>query len=79
MYVLEELSERGEAFTQHNQLKAEMTAPVTRFEWKGGLITHVRNFARYIFNSCIAAPRRMANNREYFKPIWRSTNMMRPK
>jgi len=84
--VLEELSERGECFSQHNQLKADMTAPTIRIEWKGGAISHMRNFARYIFNSnnentlnvehddrrltMHRGSNRMANNRGYFDPIW---------
>lgn len=84
--VLEELSERGECFSQHNQLKADMTAPTIRIEWKGGAISHMRNFARYIFNSnnentlnvehddrrltMHRGANRMANKREYFEPIW---------
>lgn len=90
LYVLEELSERGEAFSQHNQLKAEMAAPESRFEVKGGLIHHIRNFARYIFNSnnentlyvenddrrftMHRCSSQMANNRDYFKPIWEEVN-----
>jgi len=84
--VLEELSERGECFSQHNQLKADMTAPTIRIEWKGGAISHMRNFARYIFNSnnentlnvehddrrltMHRGSNQKANKREYFDPIW---------
>jgi len=85
--VLEELSERGECFSQHNQLKADMTSPTNRIEWKGGAIVHMRNFSRYIFNSnnentlnvehddrrltMHRGSSRMANNEAYFGPLWK--------
>ena len=88
--VMEEVSERGECYNQHGQLKADMTSPTLRIEFKGGAITHIRNFARFIFNSnnevtlkvensdrrltLHRGSNKMANNRSYFVPIWAEVN-----
>lgn len=84
--VFEELSERGECFSQHNQLKADMTSETIRIEFKGGAITHMRNSARYLFNSnnentlnvehdnrrmtMHRCSNKRANDRPYFVELW---------
>ena len=84
--VLEELSERGECYNNHNQLKADMASETIRIEWKGGAIAHMQHFARYMFNTnndnalnvehddrrltMHRGSNKHANDREYFNPIW---------
>jgi hypothetical protein len=47
--IFEEVSEKGQAFSNHNRLKAEITAKTERVEKKGVDPYDVRNCSRYIF------------------------------
>lgn len=83
--IFEEVSEKGEAFRNHNRLKEEITAETERCEYKGIDAYDVKHCARYIFFSnnrntlyienddtrftLHAISNNHANNKKYFKPI----------
>lgn len=85
--VFEEVSEKGNAFKNHNRLKAELTAETERIEPKGIDAYTNRNCARALFftNNQDAlyvegddrrytlhrVDNKYNNNFEYFKPIWK--------
>ena len=83
---IEEVSEKGNAYKNHNRLKAEITSKIERIEPKGIDAYNNRHCARYWFfsnnenclfvesddrrNSLHKVSSTHANNYEYFRPIW---------
>lgn len=83
--VFEEVSEKGQAFKNHNRLKAEITMTTERVEQKGIDGFEVRNCARHIYNTnnkyalyvegddrrntCHSISKEHAQNSDYFDPI----------
>ena len=84
--VFEEVSEKGSAFKNHNRLKGEQTSVQERIENKGIDPYHTLHCARFWYftnnenslhieaddrrHTLHKINNRMANNFEYFKPMW---------
>lgn len=84
--IFEEVSEKGDAFKNHNILKGDMSKKIDRIEKKGIDAYNITHCARYWFftnNENILhvetddrrftfhkASNKYANNTEYFEPLW---------
>jgi hypothetical protein len=88
--IFEEVSEKGSAFKNHNRLKGEQTSERERIENKGIDPYHTLHCARFWYftnnenslyienddrrHTLHKINNRMANNFDYFKPIWEEIN-----
>lgn len=88
--IFEEVSEKGSAFKNHNRLKGEQTSVRERIENKGIDPYHTLHCARFWYftnnenslyienddrrHTLHRINNRMANNFEYFEPIWQEIN-----
>ncbi|MFW9930120.1 MAG: primase-helicase family protein [Candidatus Thorarchaeota archaeon] len=84
--IFEEVSEKGNAFKEHNRLKSEQTKSIERIEPKNVDPFENRHCARYIYfsnnentlyvenddrrHTMHRVNNRYANNYTYFKPLW---------
>jgi hypothetical protein len=84
--VLNEISDRGEAFKNHNEIKGKTDEKRQRFEPKGLEVFYLNNYARYIFFSnnlnalfiensdrryhMVKHSGEKCNDWDYFAPMW---------